>query len=168
MGKVRRVDLSPDEWLVGAATLRPDERGCYITVCCLIYSYGGPIDDDDRDLAKLCNTTIEKWRRIRASLLARRKLFLRDGKLSNRRCETEIARAASRPPLEEWRQIRAVVFERDNYTCRYCGKRGGPLECDHVIPASVGGAATEENLVTACRPCNRAKGARTPEQWGVA
>lgn len=27
------------------------------------------------------------------------------------------------------------------------------------------GMTTDPNLVTACRDCNRRKGARTPEQW---
>jgi 5-methylcytosine-specific restriction endonuclease McrA len=31
------------------------------------------------------------------------------------------------------------------------------LECDHVTPVSRGGDHSDENLVTACRPCNRAK-----------
>jgi 5-methylcytosine-specific restriction endonuclease McrA len=34
------------------------------------------------------------------------------------------------------------------------------LELDHVIPESAGGAATPDNIVLACRSCNRRKGAR--------
>lgn len=34
------------------------------------------------------------------------------------------------------------------------------LELDHVIPESAGGPATADNIVLACRPCNRRKGAR--------
>lgn len=47
----------------------------------------------------------------------------------------------------------------------YCGARGVPLECDHVFPISKGGSNEDDNLVAACVPCNRSKGANTPEQW---
>jgi FKBP-type peptidyl-prolyl cis-trans isomerase (trigger factor) len=49
------------------------------------------------------------------------------------------------------------VFERDNYTCCYCGKRGGKLEVDHKIPVSKGGSDEIDNLATSCRLCNRQK-----------
>ena len=44
----------------------------------------------------------------------------------------------------------------------YTGKVGAHmvttgLEFDHVIPESKGGATSAENMVLACRPCNRAK-----------
>ncbi|PJO25141.1 hypothetical protein Y5A_000315 [Burkholderia glumae AU6208] len=65
----------------------------------------------------------------------------------------------------EWARIRAVVFARDDYTCRYCGARGVYLEADHVVPLSRGGPTTEQNLVTSCRPCNRSKGAKLVEEW---
>lgn len=97
MGKVRRVDLYPDEWLVGTATLEADERGCYVTVCCLIYSYGEPVVDDVSDLAKLCNVTPKKWRAIRETLLSKGKLRLtEDGRLTNGRCEVELAKSLNR------------------------------------------------------------------------
>jgi len=56
-----------------------------------------------------------------------------------------------------WRKTRQRIFERDDYTCRYCGVRGGRLEIDHVIPISRGGSNHEDNLATACMPCNRRK-----------
>jgi hypothetical protein len=63
------------------------------------------------------------------------------------------------------KDLRQKVFERDGHTCRYCGDTEGPFQADHVIPESRGGVATEENLVCACLPCNRSKGAKTPEEW---
>src|SRR5262249_16156832 len=40
----------------------------------------------------------------------------------------------------EWAELRAAVFRRDNYTCSYCGERGGKLECDHIRPLARGGS----------------------------
>jgi hypothetical protein len=65
----------------------------------------------------------------------------------------------------EWTEIRSQIFRRDDYTCRYCGTRGGRLECDHVIPVSRGGPTVESNLVTACFKCNRSKLAKTLDEW---
>jgi len=56
--------------------------------------------------------------------------------------------------------VRFKTFTRDNFTCQYCG-RSAPevvLEIDHKLPRSKGGKNNLENLVTACRECNRGKG----------
>lgn len=65
----------------------------------------------------------------------------------------------------EWALIRAGVFQSDNYTCQYCGQKGGRLECDHVLAVSSGGKTQEDNLVTACFACNRSKGSRPVALW---
>jgi hypothetical protein len=65
----------------------------------------------------------------------------------------------------EWADIRSRIFERDDFTCAYCGQRGGRLECDHIIPVSRGGATTEQNLTTSCFSCNRKKRDKTAEEW---
>lgn len=70
-----------------------------------------------------------------------------------------------RPLARDWAILRSFVFARDDYTCEYCGERGGRLECDHVVPVSRGGSHDPSNLVTACFRCNRAKYTRTPEEW---
>ena len=76
-----------------------------------------------------------------------------------------IRSCSGRPSGPVWSDIRSKVFSRDNYACQYCGARGGRLECDHIIPVSRGGSSDPENLVTACKTCNRSKRARTPEEW---
>lgn len=59
--------------------------------------------------------------------------------------------------------IRWNIWQRDNFTCQYCGRREN-LSVDHIYPESRGGATTENNLATACRKCNSIKGSRTPEE----
>jgi 5-methylcytosine-specific restriction endonuclease McrA len=61
---------------------------------------------------------------------------------------------------------RRTILARDHYTCQYCGAQPGKalLTIDHVVPRSRGGTTCWENVVTACAPCNRRKGGRTPEE----
>jgi HNH endonuclease len=58
------------------------------------------------------------------------------------------------------------LFRRDRYICAYCGQRFAQhlLEREHVLPVSRGGNDAWTNVVSACRPCNQAKAAMTPEE----
>jgi len=55
---------------------------------------------------------------------------------------------------------------RDHYTCQYCNEASsaGEMTLDHVLPRSLGGASSRENLVAACRRGNDRKGDRLPEE----
>jgi 5-methylcytosine-specific restriction endonuclease McrA len=68
------------------------------------------------------------------------------------------------------------IYERENYTCAYCGVESSAerentkkarLSVDHIIPRSMGGATSADNLVCCCRLCNNEKNNRTPEEWGM-
>ncbi len=71
-----------------------------------------------------------------------------------------------RIPRRHVRYSRINVFARDRFTCQYCGNRPhrSQLNLDHVIPRSLGGKTTWENVVCSCLDCNRRKGGRTPAQ----
>lgn len=60
-----------------------------------------------------------------------------------------------------------LVFRRDGFVCRYCGA-ARPLTVDHVDRWENGGATIPENLVAACRPCNRTRGDEEYEDWIVS
>ena len=62
---------------------------------------------------------------------------------------------------------RKNIFQRDNYTCQYCGTSSGSLTVDHIIPKERGGGDDWENLVTACLRCNLKKGNHSPEAAGL-
>ncbi|MFZ1324991.1 MAG: HNH endonuclease [Candidatus Contendobacter sp.] len=68
------------------------------------------------------------------------------------------------PPLSN-----AALFRRDCNTCLYCGETFAfrELSRDHVRPIVQGGGDSWNNVVTACKPCNHAKGGQTPEQAGM-
>ncbi len=50
------------------------------------------------------------------------------------------------------------VFKRDGYACRYCANNDVPLTVDHLVTWESGGPSTVENLVSACRKCNKTRG----------
>ena len=55
---------------------------------------------------------------------------------------------------------RIKVYNRDNFTCQYCGWKNGTnkgdriLHIDHIIPIFYGGTNNINNLVTSCYKCN--------------
>jgi 5-methylcytosine-specific restriction endonuclease McrA len=57
---------------------------------------------------------------------------------------------------------RMNIFLRDDFTCQYCNVEFSPkdLTFDHVIPRSVGGPTSFENIVACCVPCNTRKADR--------
>jgi len=58
-----------------------------------------------------------------------------------------------------------AVFRRDNYTCRYCGNDKTPLTIDHLVLWEDGGPSIKENLVAACKKCNRVRGNTPYAEW---
>jgi 5-methylcytosine-specific restriction endonuclease McrA len=61
------------------------------------------------------------------------------------------------------------IWRRDGFKCVYCGAQGGinniTLSIDHFIPVERGGTDTENNLISACRKCNRKKADLMPQQF---
>jgi 5-methylcytosine-specific restriction endonuclease McrA len=82
--------------------------------------------------------------------------YARDG-LRKRRARK---RGAPRNDLtpQQWQEIQAAC----DYQCVYCQQVFPPwrLEQDHVQPLSKGGSHTVQNVLPACRPCNKKKGNR--------
>lgn len=58
------------------------------------------------------------------------------------------------------------VYRRDGNRCQYCGchLNSKNASIDHVMPRSRGGGHTWNNIVSACKPCNRKKSNRTPDE----
>lgn len=62
-------------------------------------------------------------------------------------------------------RLRSRVYERDRWTCVYCGDHRSPLRVDHDVPVSKGGTSYLKNLVTACETCDMLKGNMTGRQF---
>lgn len=68
-------------------------------------------------------------------------------------------------------RVRFEVFERDRFTCQYCGGKAPvvQLQLDHVVPVARGGSDKIGNLLTSCYDCNQGKRARPlPDDVAVA
>ena len=58
-----------------------------------------------------------------------------------------------------------AVYKRDHYRCCYCGRDGVPLTVDHLVLWEDGGPSIEDNLLSACRKCNKTRGNQQYDQW---
>ncbi len=61
---------------------------------------------------------------------------------------------------------RLLLFERDKWTCQYCGETVTEKNAslDHYIPQSAGGDHSKENLRTCCLVCNSIKSRKSYEE----
>lgn len=67
----------------------------------------------------------------------------------------------------QYRVSRMGVYNRDNFTCQYCGSKDSDLTLDHVYPRHLGGSHTWENLVACCKKCNYNKAGKTLDQCNM-
>ncbi len=67
-------------------------------------------------------------------------------------------------PQPKMRLSRREIFNRDRFTCQYCGKHTHDLTLDHVVPRHRGGDHGWDNLASACKACNHRKAGRTPQE----
>lgn len=85
-----------------------------------------------------------------------------------------MANPAVSPEMIEVKNVRSIskslrfeVFQRDNHTCQYCGRKAPEveLEIDHLIPVAKGGTDDFDNLITSCEDCNGGKSAKLIESF---
>ena len=58
------------------------------------------------------------------------------------------------PEYKKWRES---IFERDNYTCRQCGKHGGKLNAHHIMPFALFPQLrfAIDNGISLCEDCHK-------------
>ena len=80
---------------------------------------------------------------------------------SIRRAQSTVAMASVPPRTARGmipEDIKQLVWTRDQGRCCQCGSNV-ELQFDHIIPWSMGGATSPENIQVLCGSCNRRKGA---------
>lgn len=72
-------------------------------------------------------------------------------------------------PRNDVKFNRRNIFARDKNRCQYCGKKfpTSELSLDHIVPRSLGGKSTWENVVCACTACNVKKGSMSMKKAGM-
>lgn len=97
-----------------------------------------------------------------------------NGSGGSRRDAIKVARHAAvgeygKPTRQSSARLRFLILERDEFTCRYCGRKAPDVELhvDHAVSIADGGPDAYENLVTACQECNLGKSGRSipVERW---
>jgi hypothetical protein len=149
------------DYLADTTHLSTMEHGAYMLLI-MDYWRHGRLPKEDAALARIVRMSAKEWQAVKPNVMG---LF------------------AAQPYYGGWSpadivcgrqftkreyisaKLKAEVAARDGEKCVYCGDDGGPFEFDHVLPVSKGGKTCHENIVLACQPCNRSKGARTPEEW---
>jgi|SRR6478609_1463279 len=71
---------------------------------------------------------------------------------------SHLRRAGPMPSFERRKELMA------NLVCAACGSTEYP-EIDHIMPIALGGTSEDSNLQILCRPCNRSKGSKHPDDW---
>lgn len=166
----------PDRWLSGRATrmMTPEQKGGFMDLLAHAWDGDEPctLPDDPTLLAQLSGLGAKRWQAAGALIRAQFATVpdlpgrIRNSQQFEIYCRQIIKREKKRGRNgNRWRSLRARIFARDGYRCVYCGAKGVPLQCDHIIPQSRGGSNDPANLATACRMCNRSKADRTPEEW---
>lgn len=175
MASLPYIQLYVSDYLADTAHLSTTEHGAYLL---LIFNYWQRGESfkakDERSLNKrlacVARMTEHEWENVRETLA---EFFdVSETEWIHNQIESDLIIAKNkvfgdnkRPSAEVWAKLRSAVFERDAYTCKYCGSHGARLECDHVIPVSKGGSHDLLNLVTACFQCNRSKRDLDLKDW---
>lgn len=129
--------------------------------CCV------PADDNiaviapGRDQIEALNMSREEWVQF-----LRQTDILETEVLTQAGPDAKVVKAVLRKSSRQIAQsISWAVFRRDGYACRYCGNDKTPLTVDHLVLWEEGGPSTEENLVSACRKCNKTRGNTPYPEW---
>lgn len=95
MGTLKWYARDPRAALTGMMELTLEERGAYTTILDLIYAHDGELEDNNAVLPWL-RVKAQTWRRLRAQLLSKGKLYVRDGCLRNERADEEVRKALTK------------------------------------------------------------------------
>ncbi|MDP4159792.1 MAG: HNH endonuclease [Bacillota bacterium] len=99
-----------------------DEKGCYCWNCAFIV---GKIKEKEY----IKNSAFDFSNNLHAAVDNNGKIHFWTGKNATPPWERSDRKQRSSPEYNAWRKD---VYERDNYTCQDCGKRGGTLNAHHL------------------------------------
>ena len=148
MKRLFRVDFYPQDWLIDAAKLTPEEAGIYITIVCLIYSNRGVIDNDPAWIGGFCKASNRLIRSVIDRLVEKNFIQLSGKKITQKRCELELNK--KRNHLEE-----SVSGGRKSAELRRQSKENNGL---HSTPVESSLATTSPSPIAIAIETNKPKG----------
>lgn len=92
MSKNRWFKFFPSDFLTGVRNLNPIEITAYVIVLCELYDHEGSCRRDDEHMARVCRIRKGDFSRALDSLIAKGKVDVSSGMLSNKRVSEEISR----------------------------------------------------------------------------
>jgi len=119
-----------------------------------------PDDADVEDKFSVLDLSSDDWKRVL------RQTDLMEIEILQKATDGKLVKALVRKTTRVIEQgISWRVFKRDGYMCRYCAREGIPMTVDHIVLWEEGGPSIEENLLTACRKCNKRRGNTQYGDW---
>lgn len=103
--------------------------------------------------------TLEEWQKLlRQTDLLETEILANDGNGIVKKIVRKTARQID--SYTQW-----SVWRRDNFACRYCGRDTVPLTVDHIDLWEEGGCSLTENMLSACKNCNKDRGRMKYDEW---
>lgn len=152
------------DYLSATRHLSWEEDAAYRRLLDTYYTTEKPLPVDLRSVCRLVMATTDGQRESVQIVLEEFFIETPEGWV-NRRADRIIRSHNLRHGANHYIRFRRAVFDRDGHHCAYCGVMDAPLELDHIVPRSRGGADHPDNLTPACKPCNTSKGAKYLQDW---
>lgn len=88
--KLVHVAFYPSDWLAGTRGMSSHETGVYITLIAMMYEMQGPIQRDDKRLARACGCQSGHFKRALEYLIDEGKITVENDTLFNRKAKVEL------------------------------------------------------------------------------
>ena len=125
-------------------------------ICGILYIV--KISDHIRNKAQTCSNECKgKNKTIKSGILNKIKLGIAKGERHWNWRGGVTAESEKIRRSKKYYNFRKQIFERDNYVCRKCKKRGGKLQVEHIKPFSLFPELIydEDNCITLCLECHK-------------
>ena len=156
------MQLYVGDYLADTLDLTTEQHGAYLLLLMTMWRHDAKLPNDPAKLARIARVSLRRWHLVWGEI---QRLFEVEGDQITSghigRWEDMARRDSIRPAIPT--SVKQDVLA--GRCCTYCGVTSGPFEIDHIVPWSRGGTHDRENLTLACKPCNRSKRDKTPEEW---
>jgi len=93
MGTLKWYKRDPHRAVVGMTGLTLEEVGAYNLLLDWLYIRDGKLPDEPAVISQYLHTNLRRWRRLRSSLIAKKKIYVLGGFLRNERTDRELVSA---------------------------------------------------------------------------